>query len=379
MNNNQNGYNNSGNNRNGYGYNNPGNNQGGYGYGYNYNNTNYGTNQPQYGYGGGYRPSPGYVKVETPKMKRERAGIKTISIWSGIGVLLAFVVSFCLSFAAYIPGLKDAYNSSELFENGYGILTSLLFIGVPFLISYYALKRRTPFTLPYCRPHNKRSFALLIVIGVAGSFLANYVVAILASILSAGGLEMVSPEYTTPQTIAGRMLYVIYISVVPAITEEFAFRGVIMQPLRKYGDKFAIVMSALVFGLMHGNAVQAIFAFIVGLIIGYAVVVTGSMWTGIAIHFFNNFVSAAMDLLSDKIGTESYNLIYVLYSILLVIMGLISLIMYFRTKDRVRIPVAGTELSERKKCSAFICTPPLLVAMFLMVLSTLQSFKFNWG
>lgn len=152
-----------------------------------------------------------------------------------------------------------------------------------------------------------------------------------------------------------------------------------MQPLRKYGDKFAIVMSALVFGLMHGNAVQAIFAFIVGLIIGYAVVVTGSMWTGIAIHFFNNFVSAAMDLLSDKIGTESYNLIYVLYSILLVIMGLISLIMYFRTKDRVRIPVAGTELSERKKCSAFICTPPLLVAMFLMVLSTLQSFKFNWG
>lgn len=374
MNNNQNGYNGYENNS-GYGYNNPGNNQGGYGYGYNYNNTNYGTNQPQYGYGGGYRPSPGYVKLETPKMKRERAGIKTISIWSGIGVLLAFVVSFCLSFVSYIPGFKDAYYSSELFENGYEILVSLLFIGVPFLISYYALKRRTPFTLPYCKPHNKRSFGLLIIIGVAGSFLANYVVAIFAAILSAGGLEMVSPQYDTPETIIGKILYVVYISVVPAMTEEFAFRGVIMQPLRKYGDKFAIVMSALVFGLMHGNAVQAIFAFIVGLIIGYAVVVTGSMWTGVVIHFCNNFVSALMELAGEQMGTETYNMIYVLYSVLLVAAGLICLIMYIRTKDRVRIPVSGTELSERKKRRAFISTPPLLAAMFLMILSTLASFK----
>lgn len=374
MNNNQNGYNGYENNS-GYGYNNPGNNQGGYGYGYNYNNTNYGTNQPQYGYGGGYRPSPGYVKLETPKMKRERAGIKTISIWSGIGVLLAFVVSFCLSFVSYIPGFKDAYYSSELFENGYEILVSLLFIGVPFLISYYALKRRTPFTLPYCKPHNKRSFGLLIIIGVAGSFLANYVVAIFAAILSAGGLEMVSPQYDTPETNIGKILYVVYISVVPAMTEEFAFRGVIMQPLRKYGDKFAIVMSALVFGLMHGNAVQAIFAFIVGLIIGYAVVVTGSMWTGVIIHFCNNFVSALMELAGEQMGTETYNMIYVLYSVLLVAAGLICLIMYIRTKDRVRIPVSGTELSERKKRRAFISTPPLLAAMFLMILSTLASFK----
>lgn len=382
MNNNQNGYYGQGNNTNGYGYNNQSNNAGGYGYGnqngygYNYGNQNgYGTNQPQYGYGGGYRPSPGYTKVETPKMKREREGIKAISIWSGIGVLLAFVVSFCLGFVAYIPGFKDIYYSSELFENGYGILTSILFIGVPFLISYKALKSKISFTLPYGRPHNKRSFALLIVIGVAGSFLANYVVAILASILSAGGLEMVSPEYTTPETVAGRILYVIYISVVPAMTEEFAFRGVIMQPLRKYGDKFAIIMSALVFGLMHGNAVQAIFAFMVGIIIGYAVVVTGSLWTGIIIHFFNNFVSAAMDLLSDQIGNEAYTMMYYLYSILLVVVGLMCLIMYVRTKDRVRIPVAGTELTESKKRKAFICTPPLLAAMFFMILSTLQSFK----
>lgn len=373
MNNNQNGYYGSENNGNGYGYNNRGDNPGGYNY--NYNGGNYGTNQPQYGYGGGYRPSPGYVKIETPRMKREKAGIRTISIWSGIGVLLAFVVSFLLSLAGYIPGFREAYNSSELFEIGYDILTSLLFIGVPFIISYYALRKRTAFALPYCRPHNKRSFGLLIVMGIAGSFLANYVVVILAAILSAGGLEMVSPDYSSPETVLGNILYIIYISVVPAMTEEFAFRGVIMQPLRKYGDKFAIVMSALVFGLMHGNAVQAVFAFIVGIVIGYAVVVTGSMWTGIIIHFFNNFVSALLDVASSNMSDATFNMVYILYSILLVAAGLICAVLYFSTKDRVRIPVAGTELSERKKRKIFIGTPPLLAALFLMILSTLQSFR----
>ncbi len=373
MNNNQNGYYGSENNGNGYGYNNPGGNSGGYGY--NYNSGNYGTNQPQYGYGGGYRPSPGYMKIETPRMKRERAGIRTISIWSGIGVLLAFVVSFLLSLAGYIPGFREAYNSSELFEIGYDILTSLLFIGVPFIISCYALRKRTAFALPYCRPHNKRSFGLLIVMGITGSFLANYVVVILAAILSAGGLEMVSPDYSSPETVLGKILYIIYISVVPAMTEEFAFRGVIMQPLRKYGDKFAIVMSALVFGLMHGNAVQAVFAFIVGIVIGYAVVVTGSMWTGIIIHFFNNFVSAVLDVASSNMSDATFNMVYILYSIFLIAAGLICTVLYFSTKDRVRIPVAGTELSERKKRKIFIGTPPLLAALFLMILSTLQSFK----
>ena len=63
--------------------------------------------------------------------------------------------------------------------------------------------------------------------------------------------------------------------------EEFAMRGVVMQSLRKYGDWFAIIMSSLVLALVHGNMVQIPFAFIAGIAIGYAVTVTGSMWTGV--------------------------------------------------------------------------------------------------
>ena len=64
-----------------------------------------------------------------------------------------------------------------------------------------------------------------------------------------------------------------------------------MGNLRKYGDKFALLASALVFAVMHGNLVQAPFALIAGFGLGYLSIKTGTIWTGIAIHAANNLIS----------------------------------------------------------------------------------------
>ena len=42
-------------------------------------------------------------------------------------------------------------------------------------------------------------------------------------------------------------------AVVPLFVEEFLFRGVILSQFRKYGDVFAVIASALLFGLLHRN------------------------------------------------------------------------------------------------------------------------------
>ena len=74
-------------------------------------------------------------------------------------------------------------------------------------------------------------------------------------------------------------------AIVPAVFEEFAFRGVVLNKLRKFGDSYAIIMSAVLFGLMHGNLSQIPFAFILGLVIGFIAVKTNSIIPGILIHF----------------------------------------------------------------------------------------------
>ncbi len=87
----------------------------------------------------------------------------------------------------------------------------------------------------------------------------------------------------------------LYASILAPISEEIFFRGYILRTLRPYGKRFAIFGSALLFGLFHGNLLQAPYALIVGLVLGY-VTVEYSIWWAIFIHGFNNLVLA--DLLT---------------------------------------------------------------------------------
>lgn len=68
------------------------------------------------------------------------------------------------------------------------------------------------------------------------------------------------------------MIALIGTAIVPAICEEFAMRCCCVQLLRKYGNGFAVLSISIVFGLLHGNVIQFVFAFLVGLILGYITV-----------------------------------------------------------------------------------------------------------
>ena len=133
---------------------------------------------------------------------------------------------------------------------------------------------------------------------IAGSYASSIFGSIFQNLF---GIEFTMAEDGIKLTTASVILpYIVKTAVLPALIEEFAMRGVVMQSLRKYGDWFAIIMSSLVFALLHGNMVQIPFAFIAGIAIGYAVTVTGSMWTGILIHFLNNLASIIMQIGIDN-------------------------------------------------------------------------------
>lgn len=101
------------------------------------------------------------------------------------------------------------------------------------------------------------------------------------------------------------LVYVLISCVAPAIFEELLFRGVIEAGLKEYGEKIAVVISALIFMLMHGNAEQTVHQFIIGLVIGFIFIKTGNLWVGVIAHFFNNFISITQVFIMTLIANSA--------------------------------------------------------------------------
>ena len=81
----------------------------------------------------------------------------------------------------------------------------------------------------------------------------------------------------------------LYASILGPVAEELLFRGVILRQLAPWGKQTAIVISAVLFGVFHGNVIQIPFAFMVGLVLGYVTVEYSIGWA-IVLHIINNMV-----------------------------------------------------------------------------------------
>ena len=112
-------------------------------------------------------------------------------------------------------------------------------------------------------------------------------------------ISMLLPEMSEVMKAAMEMLLdgpvwivLISVSVFAPFFEEWLCRGIILRGLlTKVKPAWAIVISALVFGLIHGNLWQAIPAFIIGVILGYVYYKTGSLKLTMLMHCVNNTLS----------------------------------------------------------------------------------------
>ena len=123
-------------------------------------------------------------------------------------------------------------------------------------------------------------------------------------------------------------------AILPAVFEEILFRGVIFNSFnKKYNSFIAIFVSALIFGIYHMNWLQGIFAFIIGLMLGYVYLKSGSLWVPIILHFINNLIAVLVshfDALNFTISTLCA--IYLVISALVVVIFAIY-ILEMRGKD----------------------------------------------
>lgn len=148
------------------------------------------------------------------------------------------------------------------------------------------------------------------------------------------GYSGVIPSYEVTGEPAVQALYFFSVAILPPLVEEFFFRGVILRMFRRFGDGFAVVASAVLFALFHGNMAQSLFALICGLVLGFLMVKTNNIWVPIGVHFVNNGISCVWSMLAVTAGTSVANAFSSWATIAILVLGLFSLILLIFKKRR---------------------------------------------
>ena len=105
------------------------------------------------------------------------------------------------------------------------------------------------------------------------------------------------------------------------VFEELICRGVVLGSLRsRYGVTIAWLVSSLFFGILHGQPVQVVNAFVVGLVLGYVYIATDSLWAAMILHALNNAVAYLM-LVTGHANTLLIVAVYVVALAVLVVSG----------------------------------------------------------
>lgn len=95
------------------------------------------------------------------------------------------------------------------------------------------------------------------------------------------------------------------VALLPGIFEEIAHRGLIYAGYKECKWHF-VVVSAVLFSLMHQNIVQTGYTFFFGLVMALITYYTGSIWGGMVIHFANNAWSVFSSYVSQNGGTFNF-------------------------------------------------------------------------
>lgn len=313
---------------------------------------------------------------------KEKKNISSVGKACGGAVVAFIAIETILSLILF--GSKKfvkLYETNDLFNAGFMIILTVIALFIPFYMAYSSLKDKKILNeLPFGAPNDKKDAVLLIPIALMVCMIGNIFSVFLSIVVnSLFGIEFTSPEDTSDyQSALGIIVSVIATAVLPALLEEFAIRGVVLQSLRKYGDKYAIIMSSVVFALMHGNMIQIPFAFIAGIGFAYVAIKTNSIWPGIIVHFLNNCLavaaSVAVENLSDN-GSTIYMLCF--YAVIFVI-GIICSIAYQKKNPLIFSCLSSgkmTYLKTSEKVNSFIFNFPMVIAISILIGQTAMYIK----
>lgn len=196
---------------------------------------------------------------------------------------------------------------------------------------------------------------------------------ILSSLISQLHIIPIVTQSVIPSNPGAAAVYVVHNTIVLAFWEEFVFHGAVMQSLRRYSDVFALLASSMVYALMHLNPTHIFNSFVLGLCIGFLVLYTGSLWTGISARLAVGILSITYALIRANTELIQGRLILCTLSCLILIAGVISFMRLCKNDDTLFcFQNRGRDLTNAQRFGAFLSTPGMIIALIVLIFLSVQ-------
>ena len=225
-----------------------------------------------------------------------------------------------------------------------------------------------------------------IIICIPVMYIGNIIGTVLSSLLSGGAAQNPLESLIASDSWL-RILFMVFVG---PFFEELIFRRYLIGKTARYGEKNAIIFSALMFGLFHMNLFQFFYAFALGLIFGYVYVRSGKLIYTVIMHVFINFIGSVvgpwvinmMDmeaLEAVENGADPATVIteanmggfvaYFVYLIALLVLIVVGLILLLKARKNVTFRRPEEELQKGEAAPATYGNAGVIVFMVLCALA----------
>ena len=259
-------------------------------------------------------------QIENSK-KQQRKELIKIGFAVGTAIILYIILQSIAVLLLNVFGLMDAYNSSTMVKYAFNIIGVHLFsMMIPFGLPALCFKKNFVAPLVPVKKVKGKDAVAWIAFGMGVCLMSNIIVNMIIQMSkNVFGYELSQNDYGGPNDWLTCLVIVVSTAIIPAICEEFAFRCCTLGILRKYGKGFAVFTVSIVFGLIHGNVIQFVFAFLVGALLGYITIKTDNVIIAMCVHGFNNGMSVVKDVatfaFNENTATIISNCIFYLWGI----------------------------------------------------------------
>ncbi len=213
---------------------------------------------------------------------------------------------------------------------------------------------------------------LLVVFGFSGCVTVNFILSIISMFVPffESGSDMSFFENTD---IYSTILALVAIALAPAVCEEIAFRGLAMGNFADFGQGFAILLSSVFFGMMHGTLSGMIFAFTIGCLFGCIRKKSGSLVPSMIVHFLNNAYAVFLIVFMKWVGDKT---IYALFTfVFMIVMFVLFVVMMIVTRNKGIFTFSlGNCILSKEERAKIVLTRPLfwVLVMFSAIIGILS-------